>query len=146
MSYRQKAAWAGLVTTLLVWGFYFVMAFRTLATGGSLDGLFGQFGIICLSISVLPAAYIQMRHPKREVARPDERERLVEMRSGQLAYQAAIAIALIGALVVVASDRVLSGFTFREPGFLVFHGALLLIVLSELVRWTAQIVLFRRLG
>lgn len=146
MSYREKVGWAGFVTWLLVWGFYFVMLGRTLASGGSQADLFTQVGIACTFLSVLPIAWLQWRAPKRELAQADERERMIEMRSAQIAYRTAITLIVMAAAVALLAKRALTGISLAEPGHWIFNAALLLIVLVELARWAAQIALFRRGG
>ena len=146
MSYREKAAWAGFVSWLVVWGFYFVMLARTLASGGSQADLFTNVGIICTSLSVLPIAWLQRRASKRELARADERERTVEMRSAQIAYRAVIALVIVAAALALVTNRALTGVTLAEPGHSIFNAVLLLVVLAELARFATQIILFRRGG
>lgn len=145
MAYREKAAWIGFVTWLIGWTVYFIVLARTLAAGGS-QGDLSSLSIICVSSGVLWVAWLQRRVSKRELEEADERERLVEIRSSEIAFRAVLILVGVAAFAALACDNALKGVSLSEPGYSIFHALLLLVVLSGLVRFAAQIVLFRRGG
>lgn len=145
MSYREKAAWIGFVTFLVAWGFYFVMLARTLASGGSQSDVF-PYSVIGSAISVLLVAWIQRRHSKREQEQADEREQILQLRSSEIAFRALMVMVGMAMLAALATNNALTGVALAEPGYSVFHALLLLVVLTGLVRFAAEIILFRRGG
>lgn len=143
MSYREKAAWIGFVTFLVAWGFYFIMLARTIAAGGSQIDVF-PYGVIGWAISLLLVAWIQRRHSKREQEQADEREHLLQLRSSEIAFRALMVMVGMAMFVAMAANNALAGVALAEPGYSVFHALLLLVVLTGLVRFAAEIALFRR--
>lgn len=144
MAYREKVAWIGFITWLVGGGLYFIMLTRTLASGGSrIDDVPNPF-ITCVAISLILTAWLERRTSRRERAQADERERLIEMRSSEIAFRTLMTLLAVVAGAALIFDGVLKGVALTDPGYTIFHALFLLMILVGLVRFAAQIVLFRR--
>ena len=154
MPYREKTAWISLLSTLVVWGAYFlkvsadVLAGRT---GGDLHlGAFIGSVVLLIAVQVVLQVAIALRAP-REAAEPaDERERLFELKAAKVGY------VLLGSLVmIIALCAPLLGLVapalWREAsspavalGLLFGNALLLAAVIAEVASSAVQIVHYRR--
>lgn len=154
MSFREKSAWVSLVTTALIWGFYFVTLGHSLATGDPSGtrfvGLFVGCTIALVVVQVALIIALAIHSPKDAEdypSVPDERERLIELRSTRNAFAVlnalSMTVAIAAPLVAVAGPAM-----FRDPGadglLLIGSGVFFAVVAAELVRSASQIVYFRR--
>ena len=57
MSFREKTAWISLLTTLVVWGYYFTVLLRALsagnADGGNLMGMFVGCVVLLIAMQIV---------------------------------------------------------------------------------------------
>lgn len=151
MSMREKTAWIAVLTTLVIWGYYFSV-FWSSALNGRIDGVeVRNLFIICLGISVAImlgltiAAAVAARQSMD--APPDERERQIEGRADNIGFkllELLVPVVLIGGLLNL--DPIRSAFPEDPVGstaILFANGFLMTMVITELVREGVKIVLFR---
>lgn len=138
MSFREKMAWIQMLATLAAYGVYFTIAFSRLASGHGQDllGLFIGLTIVVIILTGVPAAIVAMRTSKAEMRQADERERVIELKS------AWYALMVLNGLLWVGVLGLLIGF---DP-ILMANLLLLVLVVSELVRWSARIIQLRQIG
>ncbi len=135
MSFREKSAWISLVSIL----FFVAVYFGRLAAGGSGSGSanFTTFVIAVAGVVILEAVLhlaIALRSPREARTPKDERERLIEMRATRLAFP----VLLVGSLASIWTLHTDIGRTGMA------HAVLFAIVVSELVKFSAQIAYHRR--
>lgn len=135
MSFREKSAWISLVTTLGVYAYYFWNLLGTQDMhDADLFGLFARCVTVLVVMQVVFHILAAIRNPRDANAPQDERERMIALKSVNIAYY------------ILAGGAVLAG------GGLVFMGQpvamanllLLALVLAEAVNYASQIVFFRR--
>lgn len=142
MSFREKSAWISLLSIVIPFGFYFAALGQSMHShaGGSHHGgvhLFGVFvACVLLQIAIQVVLHIAatVQAPKDARLAKDERERLIELKATRIAFF----VLMVGVLLVAASLHVGAG------GFLMCNGILLSLVLAETVKYSGQIVYFRR--
>lgn len=89
MSFREKTAWIAVVTTLVVWGFYFSEVWRGVEAR-ALDGqgLWTLF-LICMGITIVLMLALNLIASRRRLkdfgASPDELERQMEGSAARIA-------------------------------------------------------------
>lgn len=151
MSLREKTSWIAVLTTLVIWTYYFAM-FWSNALQGRIDGeQIRNLFIICLSISlaIMLGLTIAMAVAARQSmdAPPDELERQIEARADSLGFkllELLVPVVLIGGLLNI--DAIRTAFPVDPAGSMAIiaaNGFLMLIVVVELVREGTKIVLFR---
>lgn len=151
MSLREKTSWIAVLTTLVVWSYYFV-AFWTGALAGRIDGdALRQLFIICLviTIAVMLGLTVAMSVAARRAmdAPPDELERQIEARADRIGFKVLellSPIAMIGGLLSL--DAIRAGFPQDPAGsaaIIFVNGFLMVLVVVELVREGIKIALFR---
>jgi hypothetical protein len=154
MPFREKIAWTSFVTTLLVWGYYFLALVRELATGDPEGSRFIGLAVGCTIAIVLlqvVATIVLAIHAPRDAesypTSPDERERLIEYRATRNAFFVlnllAVSAAIATPFLAVAGPILLP--QPAEDGMLLIGSAILFaIVAAELVRSGSQIFYFHR--
>jgi ABC-type transport system involved in multi-copper enzyme maturation permease subunit len=156
MSFREKSAWVSLVTTLGIWGYYFLLLTRGIASGDPSGGRFLGLFITCtmavVTMQVILYIILAIHSPKDAESYPgpmDERERLVDYKATRNAFAV---LNLLAMTVAIATPVV--GMTgpawLRDPGndglLLIGSGIFFAIVAAEVVRSGSQIFYFRRMG
>ena len=131
MSFREKSAWISIVAVVLVYGFYGLRLLHAPPTQmGAVAMLIGStFLVIVINVigHVAAAAWSQRRE------HPDERDRLIGLRSTRVAFHA-LAAGVWGLIfLALASPRPV----------LLAYAALGAFVLADIVRLGSQLVMYR---
>ena len=136
MSFREKSAWIGLISILLVGGFYFLHVPWTLTPSSSPGLVRGLFHCIfaLLVIEVVGHVTIAIRAPEDARTPKDERERLIDLK----AIRAAHYVYLVGSMLAVAMLHL------GANGVALGYGVLLALVVAEAVKNGTRIFLHRR--
>ncbi|PZO53423.1 MAG: hypothetical protein DCF16_06790 [Alphaproteobacteria bacterium] len=136
MSFREKSAWIALVTYGSVFGAYFFLLWQ------AWDESYGQglsiglmvaaviaFVVVVTTLTVIAALF----NPKAANAPADERETLIDLKSERIAsYTLSVGVVcLIGALLLGWNAHLVANLLLAS------------MVISELVKASAQIVYFR---
>jgi len=150
MSFHHKSAWACLVSTALIWGAYFALVLSGPADQSGLALPVGVAAII-LQTLILIGSHVVFAVIDRGDDRFDERDRSIAQRSGNWAGLI-LSIGVFFCIVFLPMREV--ALYMDPPGRLatgVLAGPfttgivlLLWFVLSELVHYSAQVVLYRR--
>lgn len=159
MTFREKHLWISIVSTVLVWGFYYVRLFQGIADGALSDPRFGwmlgAFFIGCLITSAVieivltVLASLTTRKAEREAR--DEREMLASLKASHVSLMALIAI--VFSLSVCAYFLGLSDSAPEGPrlaltdgnGLVLISNALMgAVIVSELIRYVFTLALLRR--
>ncbi len=151
MSMREKTSWIAVLTTLVIWSYYFG-TFWSDALGGRINGeSVRNLFIICMVISVIImlGLTIAMAVAARQSmdAPPDELERQIEARANSIGFkllELLVPILLIGGLLNV--EAISTAFPDDPAGataIIFVNGFLMTFILVELVREGTKIVLFR---
>lgn len=151
MSMREKTSWIAVVTTLVIWSYYFG-AFWGDALAGRIDGEgVRNLFIICMVVSVVImlglniAAAVSARQSMD--APPDELEQQIEARADRIGFkllELLVPILLIGGLLNI--DAIRTAFPTDPAGstaIIFVNGFLMTFVLVELVREGVKIIMFR---
>ena len=138
MSFREKSAWISLLAYLAIYGFYFANVASALvnggADGGHFLGLLSKSVVLFVLVTVVLTIIIAIGAPKDAQTPEDERERLIKLKANSASgYLLATGVVLaIGALY------------FDARSFLVINLLFFALVLSEVFKIAAQLVLMHR--
>lgn len=164
MSHREKGAWAQLVSTLGIWGWYFCVLIGQAASGALLEQGFvatmgARFAVcVVLSIVVGIAADLLVESLTRKSDRGarDEREAWAGLRATRIAHGALVTLifslsalaflfgAFGGDALAARSSSVLS--VVLSNGLVLFaNGALAALIVAEIVH-DAGVIFFLRRG
>ncbi len=151
MSFREKSAWIAVITTLVIWSYYFWQVARS-ALNGSLDGS-ATFWLFVWSMAIsiaimLPVTIISAIIARQNIdAPPDERERGIDARANR------IGLTLLEWMMVaiLVSSGFVSDFARQTYGadpagavtIILVNAALFALAFAALVREIIQIVQFR---
>ena len=151
MSMREKTSWIAVLTTLVIWTYYFNAFWRD-ALAGRIDGEgIRNLFIICMVISVIImlglniAAAVTARQSMD--APPDELERQIEARADSIGFkllELLMPVVLIGGLLNL--DAIRTAFPDDPAGstaIIFVNGFLMTMVVVELVREGTKIIMFR---
>jgi hypothetical protein len=138
MSFREKSAWISLLLYLGIYGFYFtqvaVAVTRGEAGGGRFLGLFGQSVVLFVAATIVLTVIAAVLAPKDAQAPQDEREKLIALKANSVSgYVLAGAVVLVIGVLFFGADE-----------FLTINLLFFALVLSEVCRVAAQLVLTRR--
>jgi len=139
MGLRETNAWIGLASIAVVFGSYFARLGLALRAGPVRPEEFlGQFVgsvvlLVLLQVVLAIVVALATRAPADGEVRPDERERLIELK----ASRPALPVVQLGAVLAAASV------SLGAPALLTANGLVLSLVLAELVRLGGQIGYFR---
>jgi hypothetical protein len=135
MPFREKSAWISLVTTFGVYAYYFWNVMQKRGEGGpSLLGLLIGCIVILIVLQVIFHIAWAIRTPRDAMTPQDEREKLIALKSTNIAFY----IVASGAVIAAA------GLMFVGQAFIMANLLLLALVLAELAKYASQIVFFRR--
>ena len=159
MTFREKHLWISVVTTVVVWGYYFWRLIAAARDGGLQDPRFGwvlgAFFIGCLIVSALVEMALRIlaaattRKAEREAM--DERETLAALKASHLSLMALIAI-----LFTVSVAAYIFGLGVGQVGrpqldmadgvglVLMSNALMAAVILSELIRYLFTLALLRR--
>jgi hypothetical protein len=155
MSFREKNAWIAVVTTVIVWGYYFLTVFNQVAAR-AIDGqgLFSLF-LICMGLTVVLLIGINLiaaRMAGQSFGAPeDERERDVDRRASFWGARLLewMLLGLAAAAPTVIASYVREGFPGDPAGataIIIANAILFVSVLSQLVREAIHIVSYRMMA
>ncbi len=135
MSFREKLAWISLFSTAAVYGWYFAAALPTLGDSAQATARLHVSVLLIAVLQIVLAIVISAHSPKEANAPQDERERLIALKGSRAGY----VILETGALA-----SCIAGLYFGIGGVLLANGILFAFVLSQLVKYGAEILHHRR--
>lgn len=139
MSYRERIAWAGCISTILIWGGYLgAIVVHSLHGGGHPSfAFFWLFvGLVILQALVMAGVGIAtaIAAPRDARAPLDERDRIIAGRAGLIAYR----VVLAGMFGVIAAMHGL------VDGIMAIFALFAVVATGEAVRYGAQVIGYRR--
>jgi uncharacterized iron-regulated membrane protein len=138
MSFREKSAWISLFLYLGIYGFYFARVATALSRGQAdaahFLGLFGQSVVMFVAATIVLTVVAAVLAPKDAQAPQDEREKLITLKANS-----ASGTVLAGGVVLVIGILFYGANDFLAINLLFFA-----LVLSEVYKVAAQLVLYRR--
>jgi hypothetical protein len=139
MSFREKSAWACLITTIAIWGPYFACAFRLFTREHYAGSIMTAFIVaVVLSIILNGGAHIAIAiHSRQE--KKDERDIAIESKSYRNAYF--VLIVLIW-MVILAAPAGTPAHHFG-PVF-ISQMVLLCFVVAETAKYITTVFCYRR--
>ena len=154
MPFREKVAWVSLVSTVIIWSWYFCRVWQAIQVGKVADAGFVTLFFTALGVIVVVQVGILMLTSRGNLSdfdtKPDERESLIDGRANGAAY-----LMLMNFLVVLLASTSRIG-DFSDAGFasdpagsavvLMANGVVLCIVLAAVVHDAALVFFFRRYG
>lgn len=154
MSFREKSAWACLVTTLSIYGVYFLSAFHAYDAGpiNGMDAILRFAAAVVAQIVVLIVAHVvfavRSDEPTRESGSsvPDERDVAIDQKAFRNGYYV-LAIAVMLSILAIIGREVITaagGAEFPLTPYVIGHGLLLCFVIAESVKMGTQVFFYRR--
>jgi hypothetical protein len=150
MSFREKTAWIAVITTLVVWGYYFFVVWSGVEAR-ALDGQGLLFLFLwCKGITLLLMIGLNLLVTRRRLkdfgAAPDELERKVEASANRIAKPLTEwSVMGIAVAALLWGQDVAAGFTDDPLGMLLIilaNGLLFAVVFSN---WLAELIIALRL-
>lgn len=151
MSFREKSIWISLISTLLIFGGYFL---NILSLGGvsaevaqsAALGLFLRALVLIIIVEIVFQGMLAISNRKEAELGADERDKLFEYKANSLGY----VILVIGVFVTLGRVVFLElnpeffaqSNTFNIP-LLTAHILLFSFIFSEVVRFSAQLYYYR---
>ena len=152
MSFREKAAWISLGSTMVIWGFYFIVVWGNLITrpGDWPVALFVECVIASVLVQGGLMGLMAWRTPRADRALDDEREIRIDGHATTTAYAVLTVLVLAVALASpIAVGGGIGGIVAAHPGeaaTVLGQGLLAAIVLAEAVKSAVVVALHRRAG
>jgi hypothetical protein len=154
MSFREKSAWIAVLSTLVIWGYYFGSLWQSYAAG-ALDGTaVRNLFVVCFGVTIVVMLGLNLVSAwlghHRFGADPDEREREMELRAKSVEAGLLEIMALGVALgVLFAAAPIAAAYPADPVGAIAIvaaNGILLAVLLSQVLHELALIVQFRMMG
>lgn len=147
MSLRERGAWISLVTTLVIWGFYFATVWRGLEGGAGAwqAALFVECVVASLVVQLVLFGLAAARSSRAERILSDEREVRIDGQGTTAAYVTLTVLVLALALSIpFGIGPELRAIEAGEGMAVMTYGLLLAIVMAELVKCVVILALHRR--
>jgi hypothetical protein len=151
MSFREKSIWISLISTLLIFGDYFlnIIALGNLpeqvAKTAALELSIRAFVLIII-VEIIFQTMLAVSNRKAAKLGADERDKLFEYKGNNFGYSVLVVGVLItlGRMVSLEiSPEFIEQFKVLDIPFLTAHILLFSFILSEVVRFSAQLYYYR---
>lgn len=146
LSYQEKSIVGSLLAMLVVYACYFASAFRHLGQSQFDGGTLGRLVTTVIAIVVIEIVYHIALALRAKPEPKDERDVLIDCKAYRTAY-----FAMFGGMSLVITWLIMAGLAgVAAPGripvapFLVVNIILLVLVLTELLHFGAQLFYYRR--
>jgi|GEM_PF-357595 len=137
-SYHEKSLWVSLVSTVLVFGTYFIKAFGIFGvqsrSGTNLIFTFISAVVVLIVIQITTQIFLTITDRKAVEAGQDERDRSIDQRTTRISYY----ILVVGIWISVGSQVLESDQT------LLINLLMLSFVIAEVVGYINRLVIYRR--
>lgn len=150
MSNREKAAWVSLITTTVIWGYYFFrLGYRLNEGTARVEPFIGLF-TLCVIVSIIASIVISIAFAVmgQKLDDPaDERDQLIELKATKAAYALLSCGALFASVatpfVVGYIGRLFDGNPSAGVALILGNGVLAAFLLAEVMKSGGQILLYR---
>jgi hypothetical protein len=137
-SYHEKSLWVSLVSTIVIFGYYFLRAFGVLGAqdSGRLSLIFTFISVVILLIliQILSQIYLAITDRKAVETGLDERDRSIDRRTTSTSYY----ILVIGIWISVGSQ------VLENDQTLLINLLMLSFVVAEVVSYIRKLIMYRR--
>lgn len=151
MSFKEKSAWISLVSTLLIFGYYFYHVFGltnlpTEEAKSVIAGLALKAIILIIIVESVFHGMLSMTNRKAAERGADERDKSIELQATSYSYWVLTigVMFCLGRMVILEFNPEFSEHRSFQMPFLTVHILLFSFILSEVIRFAGQIVLYRR--
>lgn len=138
LSYKEKSIWASLISTIIVFGYYFFFAIKVFNNpeieNMMLVGLFIGAVVFIMIIQIFSQIVIAIANRKEAEKGEDERDNLIELKTTRVSYF----ILVLGVWITAFSILVIS-----SPIILV-NLIMFFFILAEIVGYSLQLIYYRR--
>jgi hypothetical protein len=147
MSFREKGAWAYLITTLVVFVPYFVSVFGRLLQGDKnvsfVLGAFIAATVFCTVLSIIFGIAIEISSREEPY---DERDLIVDAKANRNAYYVLLTLCFMAMGCVLFIPVFFTQLPTNAFVMLVFASQVffLCFVIAEIIKYTTQVVCYRR--
>lgn len=150
MSFKEKSAWISFFSTLLIFGYYFVevIALRDASPAFAKEAAVALLGkAVILTIIVESIFHGMLAATNRKAAQlgADERDRWIELRANNWGYTVLVVGVFItfGRIITLEFNPDFTSSLSNAVPLLTAHILMFSFILSELVRFGGQIILYR---
>ncbi len=160
MSFREKHLWISIISTVLVWGFYFLRLVQAIRGGGleadDFAGYMGGLFVLCLVVTVVIEIVLtiiaNLTTSKAEREARDERETLAALKASHVSLMFLIAAVICesGAAyfsgLIEPSFGIGGGLAMTSANAMILMANILLgsVIVSEMIRHGFTLALLRR--
>jgi hypothetical protein len=147
MSFREKGAWAYLITTLVVFVPYFVSIFSRLLQGSQdvsfVLGAFIGATIFCTVLSIVFGIIVQVSSREEPY---DERDLIVDAKANRNAYYVLLTLCFMAMGCVLFIPVFFASLPTNPFVMLVFASQVffLCFVVAEIIKYTTQVIFYRQ--
>ena len=138
LTFHEKSLWASLISTILIFGFYFSQAYMVLSdpliSENKLGGLLIGVTILIILTQIILQASLAIFDYKDAGRKSDERERLIDLKAGRIAHY----ILVLGVWITILSIY------FQPSSITLINILLFFFIVSELVGYVIQLHQFRK--
>jgi len=138
MSFQEKSIWISLISTILIFGYYFTQAISVFNNpdvhNTNLIGLFIGIIILVVIIQIASQTIVAIVHRKEVEKGEDERDNLIKLKATRISYF----ILVFGIWITVISLLIFQS-TLVMANIIMFF-----FILSEIVGFTSQLFYYRR--
>lgn len=138
LTFQEKSLWASLVSTLVIFSYYFYRAFPALRdplqTDNSPVGVLIGVVILIIIIQIAMQVTLAIRSRKEAERQPDERENLISLKASRSAHF----ILVVGVWITIMSIY------FEPTGLALINTLLFFFILSEIAGYALQLIYYRR--
>lgn len=160
MTFREKHLWISVVSTVLVWGYYYVRLVQAVMGGGleaegfgaAMGGLFVLCLVVTVAIELVLSLIANLTTPRAEREARDERELIAALKASHVSL-----MFLIAAVITASGAAYFAGWVEpafgATPGFamtsanamiLMANILLAMVIVSEMIRHGLTLALLRR--
>ncbi len=138
MTFKEKSTWVHLVTTIIIFGFYFSKTFTVFFSSKTVDpnlfNLFISAVILLIIIEIILHIILGILFYKQSEKGEDERDNLIELKATKVSYF----ILVLGVWITAASI-----IKITSP-FILANIIMAFFILAEIVGWSIQLFHYRR--
>lgn len=140
MSFKEKSIWISLVTTILVFGYYFVRVLQMVSNeavgNAEIAVFFVSIIVLVIVIQIISHILLTIAHrPETE----DERDQIIELKATRNAYYL-----LIAGVFASTGTFIIGIFVLPVTTFHVVHTMLIFFIIAEMVKHITELVHYRR--
>lgn len=137
IAFREKIAWLSLVSMIVAYSVYFVLATTAMQRGATTPHLLGYLAAVLVVQALVTAAgsvAVALTSGAEAQAPADERDRAIARRGAAVAYF----VLMIGMIIVGCV------MPFSDRGWTIINAALFALVTAEVVRYGTIVLSYRR--